>query len=137
MSEAACACSLRILVVDDDDRVREQARRTLLNSGHRVLEAANGAEALSLIERRKPDMVILDLNIPAPDGIEVLRLLRSQKATALLPVLALTSTLDEDATRRSFELKATDFLNKPFTPPQLDARVNSCYARSQAAAGGR
>jgi CheY-like chemotaxis protein/phosphoribosyl 1,2-cyclic phosphodiesterase len=133
MSEAACACSLRILVVDDDEGVRQQARRTLLKSGHRVLEATNGAEALALIERRKPDMVILDLNIPAPDGIEVLRFLRSQESTASLPVLALTSSRDENSTRTSFELKATDFLNKPFTPPQLDARVNSCYARSQAA----
>jgi DNA-binding response OmpR family regulator len=78
-------------------------------------------------------MVILDLHMPAPDGIEVLRALRSQRETASLPVLVLTSSVDEEATRTSFELRATDFLNKPFTPPQLDARVNSCYARSQAA----
>jgi DNA-binding response OmpR family regulator len=61
--------------------------------------------------------------------------LRSQQETAALPVLVLTSSTDEDSTRTSFELRATDFLNKPFTPPQLNARVNSCYARSQLVGG--
>jgi CheY-like chemotaxis protein len=133
ISDPVCACSLRILVVDDDEAVRQEARKTLLNSGHRVFEADNGTDALSLIEHRHPDMVILDLSMPAPDGIEVLRALRSQQKTASLPVLVLTSAVEEEATRMSFELRATDFLNKPFTPPQLDARVNSCYAHSQLA----
>jgi len=125
----------RILVVDDDAAVRKLARRTLLDAGHRVLEAADGAEALSMIERRKPDMLILDLVMPPPDGIEVLRVLRSRKETESLPVLVLTSSGDEDSTRTSTELRATDFLNKPFTPPLLNARVASCYTRSQLVGG--
>lgn len=137
LSDSICACSLRILVVDDDESVRKQARQTLRNSGHRVLEASDGAEALALIKRRKPDMVILDLLMPQPDGIEVLRLLRSRKETESLPVLVLTSSGDEKGTRTSSELGATDFLNKPFTPPQLDARVRSCFARSQLVGGGQ
>ena len=129
-TDPVCGCSLRVLVVDDDEATREQARKALVQGGHRVFEAAGGSEALQLIQRRKPDLVILDLVMPAPNGIEVLRQLRSQKETQALPVLVLTSVADEDTTRNSFELGATDFLNKPFTAPQLDARVRACFARA-------
>lgn len=130
MSDPVCGCSLRILIVDDDEDIRVLARRALTQGGHRVMEAADGNEGLAMAEKRKPDLVILDLIMPPPDGIEVLKMLRSKPETASIPVLVLTARGDEDTTRTSFELGATDFLNKPFTPPQLDARVRSCFARA-------
>jgi DNA-binding response OmpR family regulator len=74
--------------------------------------------------------VLLDLLMPAPGGFEVLRALRSREETRGLPVIVLTAQGDEESARMSFQLGATDFLNKPFTPPQLDARVRSCFARA-------
>ena len=122
--------ALNILIVDDDDDLRLLAGSVLKRSGHRVSEAAGGAEALAMIEEQKPDLVVLDLMMPPPDGIEVLWRLRSRPETKALPVVILTARGDERSTRLSFDLGATDFLNKPFTPPQLDARVRTCFARS-------
>jgi CheY-like chemotaxis protein len=124
-----CGCSLQILIVDDDEDIRVLARKALIQAGHRVLEAGGGDEGLRLIAHHKPDLVILDLVMPPPDGIQILKTLRSRAETASLPVLVLTAKGDEETTRTSFELGASDFLNKPFTPPQLDARVRSCFAR--------
>src|SRR5262249_12207885 len=116
-------------IVDDDSDLRLLARRVLTRGGHQVQEAPGGEEALVAIARGKPDLVILDLNMPALDGLEVLRILRSQKETESLPILVLTASSDEESTHASFRLGATDYLNKPFTPPQLDARVRACAAR--------
>lgn len=124
---------LRILIVDDDEDLRLLAARVLRQSGHDVSEASGGAEALDMIAKSRPDLVVLDLKMPPPDGIEVLRRLRTQPETASLPVLILTAMGDEGSTRLSFDAGATDFLSKPFTPPQLDARVRTSVAR---AAGG-
>lgn len=124
------ACGLNVLVVDDDEDLRMLAGRVLTQSGHVVTHAPGGAEALKMIEQNPPDLIVLDLNMPQPDGIEVLRTLRSVPKTASLPVIILTAEGDETTTRLSFELGATDFLNKPFSPPQLDARVRASFARA-------
>jgi CheY-like chemotaxis protein len=120
--------SLKILVVDDDEELRFLARRSLARGGHEVTEASGGAEALRSIERQMPDLILLDLNMPAPDGLETLRMLRSREATRSVPVIVLTAKDDEESVAASFELGATDFLSKPFTLPQLEARVRACFA---------
>jgi len=127
--------ALRILVVDDDEDLRILARKALLRSGHKVMEASGGAEALELIARDKPDLVLLDLLMPPPDGLETLRIIRSREATRSLPVIVLTAQGDEASATASFEGGATDYLSKPFTPPQLDARVRSCFAAPRSGNG--
>ncbi len=127
--------SLRILIVDDDEDLRIIAKRALTKSGHDVIEAVTGAEALQMVADQRPDLVLLDLFMPAPDGFDVLRTLRSQEQTRTLPVVVLTAAGDEDSARKSFDFGATDFLSKPFTPPQLDARVRSCFAHSARSIG--
>lgn len=122
--------SMLVLVVDDDEDLRILVRKSLTKAGHRVIEAEGGAEGLRMIAAGRPDLVILDLFMPPPDGFEVLRTLRSDEATRLLPVLVLTAHGDEEGARKSFETGATDFLAKPFTPPQLDARVRACVAQA-------
>lgn len=122
--------SMLILIVDDDEDLRILARKALTKAGHRVIEAEGGAEGLRMVEEQRPDLIVLDLLMPAPDGFEVLRALRSSEATRLLPVVVLTAHGDEEGARRSFELGATDFVAKPFTPPQLDARVRACFAHA-------
>jgi CheY-like chemotaxis protein len=123
----------RILVVDDDPDILALARQALSQDGYIVTEAASGQAALALIAAEVPDLLVLDLLMPAPDGLEVLRILRSSTATATLPVVVLTAMDDEVSTRAGFDLGATDYLTKPFSIPQLAARVRACLTRSEAA----
>jgi CheY-like chemotaxis protein len=120
----------RILVVDDEADLRTLANLALSQAGHVVVEASSGQEALALIDAAMPDLVLLDLLMPEQGGLEVLRILRSKPATAALPVIVLTGMDDENTTRAGFELGATDFLTKPFSIPQLAARVRACLART-------
>ena len=77
-----------------------------------------------------PDLLILDVLMPEMDGMEVLRTIRAEQRTANLPVLMLTSMSDEATTREGFDKGATDYLTKPFSIPQLAARVKVCLARA-------
>ena len=129
------AGSLLVLIVDDDEDLRILARKALVRAGHRVLEASNGIEGLELVAAQRPDLLMLDLSMPEVDGFEVLRRLRSGDDGRPLPVIVLTAHGDEESVRASFELGATDFLGKPFTPPQLDARVRSCFAHASRQSG--
>ena len=120
----------RILVVDDDPDIRALANQALSQDGHVVIEASSGQEALALIEAHAPDLLVLDLLMPVQGGLEVLKILRSRPATAALPVVVLTAMDDEVNTRAGFEFGATDYLTKPFSIPQLAARVRACLART-------
>jgi CheY-like chemotaxis protein/phosphoribosyl 1,2-cyclic phosphodiesterase len=120
-----------ILVVDDDPDVRALVHTALSQAGHIVSEASSGQEAFALIEGHVPDLLVLDLQMPTQGGLEVLKLLRSRPATAALPVLVLTALDDEVNTRAGFDLGATDYLTKPFSIPQLAARVRACLSRRE------
>ena len=124
------AHQLRILVVDDDPNVRLLARTALDRDGYVVVEAADGEEGLRRALEKPPDLILLDLNMPKLDGMEVLSRLRARAATARTPVLILTAQGDEISTRAGFEAGATDYLAKPFSMPQLASRVKACLARS-------
>ena len=119
-----------ILVVDDDPDLRTLVKLALGKDGHVVREASSGQAALAAIEARAPDLVLLDLLMPEQGGLEVLELLRSRQATATLPVLVLTAMDDPTSTLAGFDLGATDYLTKPFSIPQLAARVRACLARA-------
>jgi CheY-like chemotaxis protein/phosphoribosyl 1,2-cyclic phosphodiesterase len=120
-----------ILVVDDEADGRELAALALRQDGHLVTEAHGGAEALAAIAARIPDLVLLDLMMPQPDGLAVLRALRSSPATASLPVIMVTASDDDQSTRVGFERGADDFVMKPYSMPQLAARVRACLARTE------
>jgi len=119
-----------VLVVDDDPDIRALAHLALSQDGHTVIEAASGQEALALVDGQTPDLIVLDLLMPGQGGLEVLEILRSKPATAALPVVVLTAMDDEANTRAGFELGATDYVTKPFSIPQLAARVRACLKRS-------
>jgi CheY-like chemotaxis protein len=120
----------RVLVVDDDPDIRALANQALSQDGHIVIEAASGQEALALVDAQAPDLLVLDLLMPGQGGLEVLKILRSRPATAALPVVVLTAMDDEVNTRAGFEFGATDYLTKPFSIPQLAARVRACLTRT-------
>ncbi len=120
----------RILVVDDDPDIRALACHALIHDGHVVVEAASGEQAIALIEAQTPDLLLLDLLMPGQSGLEVLKILRARPATAALPIVVLTAMDDEITTRAGFEFGATDYLTKPFSLPQLAARIRICLART-------
>jgi DNA-binding response OmpR family regulator len=101
----------------------------LAKGGFIVLEAGSAAEALQSVLAAPPSMVVLDVLMPEVDGLELLRRLRELPALQRLPVLMLTSLDDPQSIRRGFELGCTDYLTKPFSMPQLTARVRACLAR--------
>ena len=120
---------LHVLLVDDDPDVRRLAKRALTREGHSVTEAPNGRVALEMIAQTLPDFVVLDLDMPEVGGLDVLKSLRAREQTARLPVLILTARDDEQSTRAGFDVGTTDYLGKPFSMPQLAARVRACIAR--------
>ncbi|MDZ4729890.1 MAG: response regulator [Xanthomonadales bacterium] len=121
----------RILVVDDDPDIRALASLALTQDGHTMIEASNGPDALALIAEQMPDLLVLDLQMPEQGGLEVLKILRSKPDTAALPVVVLTAMDDEETIRAGFELGATDYVTKPFSIPQLAARVRACLQRTE------
>jgi DNA-binding response OmpR family regulator len=119
---------LSVLIVDDDPNIHLLVEAALAKD-YEVLTAADGDEGLAKLERSHPDMIVLDLNMPHLGGMAVLKKLRADPKLTNLPVLVLTVSGNEASTRAAFEAGATDFLTKPFTIPQLNTRVATCFAR--------
>ncbi len=123
----------RILIVDDDPDLRALARVALVKAGFTVAEASGGEEALEIAGEDPPAMIVLDVLMPGLDGIEVLRRLRELPATRNVPVLMLTALDSEESIRIGFDLGCADYVTKPFSMPQLTARVRACLARADEA----
>jgi DNA-binding response OmpR family regulator len=124
-----------ILVVDDDMMIRLLMRESLEQSGFEVTEAEDGVQGLHRARAHSPHLILLDVNLPEMDGFAVLEKLRASAQTREIPVLMLTVRDDAASTRIGFDSGATDYLAKPFTIPQLAARVRACITRSGARRG--
>ncbi|MDB5084429.1 MAG: two component transcriptional regulator, winged helix family [Bacilli bacterium] len=121
--------SLRILVVDDEERIRRLVKMYLERSGYQVHEAEDGNTALKLASEEDYALIVLDLMLPQMDGREVCAKLRQIKDT---PVIMLTALGEEKNRIHGFELGADDYVVKPFSPPELVMRVKALLKRSQA-----
>ena len=117
-----------ILVVDDEPRIVKQARDYLERSGLRVTDAADGKQALILARHERPDLVVLDLNLPGMDGLDVCRALRRESE---VPIIMLTARAEETDRLIGLELGADDYISKPFSPRELVARVRAVLRRTQ------
>jgi DNA-binding response OmpR family regulator len=117
-----------VLVVDDEPIVREVVVRYLRGEGYRTIEAADGDVACELVERERPDLVVLDLMLPGTDGLAVCRWIR---ARFQLPVIMLTARVEEADRIVGLELGADDYVTKPFSPRELAARVKTVLRRSR------
>lgn len=124
-----------MLVVDDEPMVREVVTQYLERDGYRVDALDDGRTALETLERRTPDLVVLDVMLPSVDGFRILDVVRRRSE---VPVILLTAR-DEEADRvLGLELGADDYVVKPFSPRELAARVRSVLRRTRARpAGGR
>ncbi|MEX2467913.1 MAG: response regulator [Gemmatimonadota bacterium] len=113
----------RILIVDDEPHIRRLLAARLGTEGFEVAEAINGEEGLESIEEFPPDLVLLDLMMPGPNGLEVLARIRSQPDHAGIPVIILTAKGQDTDRDLALAGGATDFVTKPFSPMKLLARI--------------
>jgi two-component system KDP operon response regulator KdpE len=118
----------RILVVDDEPRVREALSALIGGWGFDVQTAASGASALEAIAAERPDMVILDLAMPEMNGVEVSRRLR---AWSHVPILVLSARAEEELKVAALDSGADDYVTKPFSPRELQARIRATLRREQ------
>jgi len=121
-----CPMPRTILVADDDPHIRQLLVFALAKAGLEAVEAGDGEEALRLVETHRPDLIILDINMPRMDGIEVCRRLR---AAGDLPILFLSSRDEEIDRVLGIELGADDYVIKPFSPREVVARVMAILRR--------
>jgi DNA-binding response OmpR family regulator len=119
----------RIIMADDDEIVGELARDALIDAGHAVGLLDNGAEALRVIRARRPDLVILDCNMPEMSGLLVLRQMRDSADLSDTPVLILTGRQSDRDSEIAFYEGANDYMRKPFDPDELVFRVNELLER--------
>jgi two-component system alkaline phosphatase synthesis response regulator PhoP len=103
----------RILVVDDDRSIIKVLRGYLEQAGYSVLTAADGEAALHTLRRERPDLVILDLMMPALDGWEVTRIVRADRTLAATPIIMLTARVEDTDKIVGLELGADDYVTKP------------------------
>jgi phosphate regulon transcriptional regulator PhoB len=127
--------SSRVLIVEDEPDIRELVVHHLKREGYQVSAAASGEEALRQVQAAPPDLVLLDLMMPAMDGLEVCRRLRQDPATASLPIVMLTAKGDEIDRVLGLEIGADDYVVKPFSPKELLARVRAVLRRSRPSPG--
>lgn len=122
----------RILVIDDEAKLRRQFAEFLTAEGFSVIEARNGREGIELARRERPDLVMCDITMPEMNGHRVLETLRQEPATAHLPFIFLTGWSEKADIRAGMNLGADDYLTKPVDPADLIAAVQARLRRSTA-----
>ena len=123
---------VKILVVDDDPSIQIVLRKTLEQLPHpsEIFTASNGREALEQVEEVRPDLILLDVMMPEVDGFAVCQKLRENVRTTFIPIIMLTANPDEENRTKGFLLGTDDYMNKPFSVPELLARVGRLLRRT-------
>ncbi len=119
-----------ILTIDDEPHILELLEYNLAKAGYKVLRAETGEKGLEVLRSAQVDLVLLDCMLPGMDGMEVLREIRADLQLSLLPVMMLTAKGDEIDKVLGLELGADDYLSKPFSLRELEARVKALLRRS-------
>jgi DNA-binding response OmpR family regulator len=123
-----------VLIIEDEPELVKVLRSYLEQAGFTVLSAQRGDSGLSLWEQKKPDLVLLDLNLPGMDGLDVARAIRRSSST---PVIMLTARVEEADQLVGLELGADDYITKPFSPRLVVARVRALLRRAESAPSSR
>ncbi len=119
--------SARILVIDDEPDMLALIERILKPEGYDVLLAADGVFGLSNLRQTEPDLVLLDIIMPGPDGLEVLQRIRQSSD---IPVIMVTAKRDSASLEKALSFGADDYITKPFRPAELVARVRTKLRRT-------
>ena len=131
-SEAPARSDRRVLVVDDDAITRMLVKLLLEREHYEVIEAANGSEGVETAARERPDLVLLDLNMPEMDGYQAIARLRRELPLTTMPIVVLTAEEGPGVERRVLDLGADDYVIKPFDAGVLLARVEAVFRRQRA-----
>lgn len=119
--------NITLLVADDDLHIRGLLRRALEHEGYRVVEAADGRQALAILAEENPALVLLDVRLPGTDGITVCQRIRQRCQT---PIIMITAVGSKDLEARALDLGADDYVIKPFSIKELVARVKAVLRRT-------
>lgn len=132
-ARASAARREHVLVVEDEEDLRNVLKYNLEREGYRVSVADSGEKALELVRREVPDLVLLDLMLPGMNGLEVCRVLKSQEESRQIPVVMVTAKGEEADIVVGLELGADDYVTKPFSPRVLLARIGAVLRRKKEA----
>lgn len=124
--------SKKILIIDDEKDLVELVEYNLKKEGFDVLSSQNGVDALKLIQKEHPSLIILDLMLPGMQGFEICRRLKNNPGTAKVPIIMLTARAEEVDKILGLELGADDYITKPFSPREMVARVKAVLRRIDA-----
>lgn len=113
-----------ILIVDDSQDIALISARMLSQRGFAVITASDGAEALAIVARQRPDCILLDVMMPRMSGLEVLQALKSEAATANIPIIMVTAKTSDDDVLSGYQQGADYYITKPFTADELSYGVN-------------
>ena len=122
-----------ILIADDEPNQLELMSFNLSNAGYSIIKAANGKEAIELIENHSPDLIILDWMMPKMSGIDVCRTLRSRSETKQIPIIILSARSEDSDKSLGLDTGADDYISKPFSPKELISRVKALLRRARPA----
>ncbi|MDD2235957.1 MAG: hybrid sensor histidine kinase/response regulator [Kiritimatiellae bacterium] len=132
MNEKNTIPSATVLIVDDMEMNRNVLHDFVLTMGYRPVVAESGARALEMVEQSPPDLILLDIMMPDPDGVEVLTRLKSHERYVAIPVIMITALDEMSSAAKCIELGADDYLTKPFNPTLLKARLLSSLGKKWA-----
>jgi two-component system, OmpR family, alkaline phosphatase synthesis response regulator PhoP len=121
----------KILVVEDEEDIRDLIHFHLFKSKYKVLEAENGQDAIDIALSHKPDLVLLDIMLPSINGLDVCKKLKSSPDSKEIKIIFITSKGEEEDIVKGLELGADDYITKPFSPKILMARVKTVLKRDQ------
>ena len=126
----------RILIVEDEQPIREMVMFALASAGYEAQEAADSRQAQAVIAERLPDLLLLDWMLPGVSGIDFARRLKKEELTRELPIIMLTARAEEEDKVQGLESGADDYITKPFSPRELVARIRAVLRRGGPAAEG-
>src|SRR6478672_6079491 len=121
-----------VLIIEDNEDVRENTAEILELAGYKVNTAADGKKGLEQVNQAKPDLIICDIMMPVMDGYEVLHLLSKNEATANIPFIFLTAKAERHELRKGMEMGADDYITKPFDKIELLNAIESRLKKAEA-----
>ena len=121
----------KILIIEDETDVADLLTLNLRKAGYKISTATDGASGLQKARNNKPDFIILDLMLPKMSGLEVCRILKSDTATAQMPILMLTAKAEEVDRIVGLEFGADDYVTKPFSPREVTLRIRAILRRGE------
>ena len=115
--------SKRVLAVEDQEDNMQILRDAIVNAGYEIIEAENGEQALALAAKHRPDLILMDIQIPIIDGYEATRRIKADAALRSIPIIAVTSHALDGGEQKARAAGCDDFVAKPYSPSQLLAKI--------------